>query len=357
MIRFAPQAAAGVAVALMTLITLALVGTSRAEIKVGHQVYTPSPRDTPIPFDANDFIRLTLDPMQTTIRLGEPLVFPFRLVNHTDEKVSLLTKFHPRANLKVTVQPEGERERQTFGPYLPGTYIPDDYVLYPHEERPVNFVLWGDRETPNGLTVDKPGRYRIYFELNMEAHLSNVRGVVPLVDSALRPIPYIDVTVEPPSEETAGLIEQLSALQAYPSLHLRNLQLPQTSEHIRTEIPRLLQQFPETPLKPYMEYAVANEALRDLAADPNDADAFARASEYLERAAAVDSAYRIQALTDLLRLYDGQAMGEAARLTALKLIDAAPKRTRPLYGSMELVRKYLRNSAEMDPIVYWSLQK
>lgn len=337
------------------LLLWAVPGFALSGIEIGHQIHQPKPQDTPIPFDQNDFIRITLDPFRNTIELGEPLILPFRLVNHTKFKVSIVTKFHPRANLSVYVSREGEAERQSYGPYLAGQYLPDDFVLYPMEEAPVDLVIWADRETPDGLVFQEPGKYSLRLELKIEARLSQVRGAVPLVTKDLTQVKSLPVTVLPASEANAPLVEQLRSLHAFPNLQLRNLRLPGSHEALKVAVPSLIQQFPDAPLTPYMDFAVANEAVAGGGADQKNDELYALAANHFQRAAAASSAFQEKAYLDLVRHYDRRGHSELARQAAEKLLQVARPERAAQFGSRDLVRKYLHNSAELDPARYWSL--
>ncbi|GEM_PF-6870768 len=329
----------------------ALMGVSAgADLVPARRPIREGPQSTPLPATPRDHVRLVLEPPPREITLGEPLTLRLRLVNHTDFTINVMTNFALNGDLAVRVRPYGERERSTTGPYPAGRPGLQDYILYPLEEYPVDVVLWGDRETPNGLMFPRPGRYYVRLELQVAVAMTRLQAAVPLVDPQLQPIEQIEVNVLPPRSEHAALIERLVAERAFVELTLR-----QVPPGLQAELGALADAFADSPLAPFMNYALATQRWRELEEDPEDEATGEEAARRFERAAAPPSAVQVEALVDMARFYDARRMIAEAQRTCRRLIEVVPAALRPRYGSLPVVEKYLPGSREIDPALYWDL--
>lgn len=323
----------------------ASVAPARAELQVGHQLpRSEDPKATPIPFTASDFLRVALTPMErTNFPLGDPVILPLRLVNHTQFKVAAVTNVNPRGSLKVTIYSEDRTKRSYNGPYETGGYVAEDILLYPFDEVPLDVTIWGDLDTPTGLAFAQPGTYLLKVELEVGARLSSVRGLIPVEPILIR--------IEPPSERLAPLVEKLSAARAWPELHRRTV-----PASIRDEIVALADEYADTPIGAFMNYAVGLEHNTIYADDPTRSASRDLALKSIAAASRVkDFPYRAESLRGLVFMHDREHDAASARAACLELIDALPPGRASVQASTPLVMKYLGNSAEMDPIAYWDL--
>jgi hypothetical protein len=335
-------------------------------LEKGRARHTPGPDKTPIPFTAQDFLRLTADPPRTTIYLGEPFAVTLRLVNHTQFETHILTNFNPRGSLEVHIRPKGSARRRYFGPYPQGKYTDGEFPLYPMEEMPFQVMIWSDPEKPNVLAFPTPGEYEVEIGLlNAGAQLAFSQGPLKLLGPDLRPMPPFKVTVLPPpmlppdskapEASWAPMLKELIDLKAFPHMQLKKIRGEGIPPGLPEKLRELVDRYPATPYSPYVDYCVAIDAWGK--AGPNAADDqwFALASNYYQRAAAADSAYRDDALYELVRLYDNRGMPELAKQAAINLIEYATPLMKTIYGAQPFVRKYLINTAEISPNAYWNI--
>lgn len=329
----------------LALMLAAAVPAARAELRIGHQMPRgEDPKATPIPFTASDYLRVALTPMdRTNFSLGEPVVVPLRLVNHTQFKVTAVTNVNPRGGLKVTVYSEDRTKRAYNGPYETGGYVAEDILLYPFEEVPLDAVLWGDLETPNGLVFPAPGAYLLKVELEVSARLSSVKGVIP--------VEPIMIKVGPPSERLAPLVGILSGAKAWPDLHRRRV-----PEFLRGDLPKLADEYGDTVIGAFMNYALGLELGAAAGGDAARTGGAAEALKRIDAASRVEGfPWRAEALRGLVYMHDRDSNAPAALATCERLIEILPPERAAIQASTPLISRYLGNSAEMDPVFYWDL--
>lgn len=316
----------------------------------GHDYQKPRPQATPMPFTTRDFIRFTAAAPKGPFHVGDPVTFDLRLVNHTEYAAAIIAAFHPRASLKVTIQPPGQRQRRTYGPYKVGDYPEQDNFLYPLEERPAYITLWGDIDTPSGLVFPEPGRYEIKLELEVGAQLSKVRGTIPALAGDLKPLPPFKIDILPTPADYAPLVQRLAGLRAFPELQLKTI-----PEGLAGEIEQMIAQYPATPITPYLDYAVASRAWKEAGEKFDNDKAYNLAVRHLQRVALSDAPTNNDACLALVRLFDKRGLAYLARESARRLLATAPRDLAVLYGLDPDVERYLIDSAEMNPIAYWSM--
>lgn len=325
-------------------------------LEKGRSRFQPGPEKTPIPFTQTDFLRLTADPPDTAIYMGEPFVVRLRLVNHTDFLVHIKTNFNPRGALEVDVQKMNEPSRRYYGPYSEGTYTPNEYPTFPLEEFPIEVMVWGDKTTPNTLAFPEPGDYLVSIKLsNVGAELSGRQGPLELLDKELQKMPPFRVRVLPPDPEWKPLLDELIKLKAFPYLHLKRISGEDAPPGLREKFIELAKKYPATPLTPYLDYCIAIDAWAEAGADAEDNELFAIANNHYQACAAADSAYKSNALVDLVRLYDNRGMAMLAKQTSERLVREGDPFLKMLYGTQPFVKKYLRNSEEISPKAYWHI--
>ncbi len=316
-----------------------------AEIELGHRLKkNQAPGQAKrLPFGPSDFIRVAQSPMRkNNFMLGEPVVVPIRLVNHTQFTITILTNLTPRANLEVNIQSSTERERRYWGPHPPGNYVDQEFLLYPLEEFPMDILIWGDSETPNGLAFPQAGAYKIKISLVVGAKGTDVRGPIPLD-------PFV-INVQTPPAQFAPLINMLCEAKAFPDLQLRHM-----PDALKDRMVQLANDYPNAPVSPYLTYVLALRYYGDAMQDSAEVEKYKIAEEYLVRTALADSTLKAEAYEDLIRLYDRWEKPDLALKACQELIKAAPPQIAPRFGSVPYIQKYLINSAEMSPVKYWDI--
>lgn len=304
----------------------------------------------PVPFTKDDFVRLVGSAPRTRIYLGEPFVANFRLINHSQFTITVVTRFHPRSSMKVFIRPERQRERQNYGPFDSGQYPPLEFNLHPFEERPMNVVIWGDRQTDSGLALEKPGVYQIRFELEVAVKNTAAKATIFPVDANLRSRPPFMVQVLPPPKSYADLVQTLIEAKAFPDLHVSRV-----PSALAGRMADLIDQYPATPITPYLSYALGiyswNRAGRFL----ENQEMFDLASKHLQLASLATSAYKMEANRALIQLMDKKGLAAQARTACEWLLAEAPPETAPAYAALSFVKKYMINTDALDPIEYWDL--
>ncbi|MBI1785108.1 hypothetical protein HYR69_08175 [Candidatus Sumerlaeota bacterium] len=325
-----------------------------SEIAVGHSYNVrEEAKETPVPFVSSDTVRLALDPpRRTTYMVGEPIVLTLRLCNHTQFAFQIRTDINPRGSFKIMVAAEGGKPRRYNGPYVQGNYLPQDYLLYPFEERPFSIILWGDQDTDSGLVFPKPGVYYVQMEMEIGAKLSPVKGYTwPLDPYTLQRQPPLVFNIVAPPQETAPLVDELSSAKAYPDLNLKHF--PAKIEEAKVR--ELLKRYPATPISPYLAFALGINAKSASLANPEDQKLLEDAQFYLQSAAKADSAFKLDAYQELLDFYDKKGWAQPALDSCKGMMLSAPPQIVPLLGSLPIVRKYMINSAELDTKRYWEI--
>src|SRR5438045_8102302 len=97
------------------LLAMLLIGRPLAPAQLpaeSNESEAPVKRQEPaINFDKSDFVNVKLGPMRTTYFVGEPVVLPLRLINHTKYSIGIQTNFVPVSKLKLGIRPQNELRR------------------------------------------------------------------------------------------------------------------------------------------------------------------------------------------------------------------------------------------------------
>lgn len=322
-----------------------LAGPAAAQIKPGHAYQKPGLQATPLPFIDSDYVRVSRGPVKRKHSLGEPVLVPLRLHNHTRFTLGVLTNTNPRSALEVTVQPIEPKPGAAVkmaGPYEPGAYSPAPIMLYPFEELPIEVLLWGDYDSKNGLMFPEKGVYAVRISLGMTVELSNAGGAIPVE-------PFL-VEIGPPGEENREVFRELADLRAFPRLHLRKI-----PDGLDETFARLADEHPDSIFAPYLNHALGLKAYGEMVRTDNDPQHFQVANMRLQLANRKEHVMRVEVFEDLMRLFDRFGLGDLAKDAALRYIRASSPEMAARRGSGEIVRRYLIDSAEMDPVAYWDL--
>lgn len=294
------------------------------------------------PFGPSDFVNVELGRVKPRFFVGEPIVIPLRLINHTRFPVTVETNTNPRSMLKAEIKPSEQRRRTYEGPYIPGMYGPESFPLDSLAERTINFLLWADRDADNSLALDEPGHYTIFLELTIRVAESGVSGPV-----RLRPI-ELEIVPTPPA--FAGLIDLLKPNQGFTLLQQRRL-----TPDLYPKREQLTKGFPPSPLLPYLAYAAANEMILTWRSDKRNKAALDEGLLYLQMAAYSDSVFKRDAQFDLLSIFDELNQTQAAIKIALRIAETLEPDEIGKLGSHKLLQKYLLNSRELSLQKSWSL--
>ncbi|MCL5270740.1 MAG: hypothetical protein M1457_09385 [bacterium] len=253
------------------------------------QTTPPRPRKQVIhPFKQSDFVRGAIGLMPSTYYVGQPVVVPFVLSNHTRFPVTISTNFIPRSQVSVYIRPEGEAERQFFGPYGSRQYGNRDYPLYPLEEVRHDMLIWSDPARPTGLAFDKPGRYRLRFTIQFSVLEGPFTGQIPLGP--------VDIVVQPTPPEMAPLVAKLSRNNAFAAFEVQAMPKGWSPGDISPDLP-------PSPLRPYLFLAAGNALVNRYHANRDRADA-KLARRYYDLGRGEKSAVQVELYLNLIMLMD-----------------------------------------------------
>lgn len=301
-------------------------------------------------FDKTDFIKATMGTVQgkvfkdqpATFCVGEPVVVPVVLSNHTRFPITVSTNFNPRGYLNVRVRPEGDREHRSLGPSLPGSYPPSSFFFYPYEEYSTQVVLWGDSQDPAGLVFPQAGVYTIQMELTIEVPEGSFRGKLP--------IGPFTITVQDTPAELAPFVDKLKKDKAAVDLTLRK-----TPVAWQGEIAGLIEKNPPNLFTPYLAYAAADYFSTEAAAHPGDKALADNALKFFQIAALSSSPFKAEAYMDLLSLIDKMELPAQAVKVANDMLQVMPRDRIGRIGELPALKRYLKNTREIDPTHYWAL--
>jgi len=301
-------------------------------------------------FDETDFIWPSLGsldhrPLQDgsyEYFLGEPVVVPLKISNHTRFPVTLTTNFTPRSMLKVYIRPEGQRERRCLGPNMPGYYAPKEFLLYSLGEIGQPVIIWSDADRPEKLAFSEPGKYRL--RITLDALIPEGSKKFTLTFDP------IDLTIVPTPPQFVPLVAELRKGEV-----LRNLQLGKNPPEWKGDTERYFKQYLGTLFAPYLAQSAANYFFVEHAKEPGNKTAADKALYYLQYAAYSASPFQVPVYEQLLAFFDTLGLTIPAEQTARKMLTIMPPYLLGRNGSDELLQKYLINSDEMDPVKDWAL--
>ena len=291
-------------------------------------------------FDPSDTIRGHLGTLKSEYYVGEPVMIPLVLINHTVHPITLRTNFNPRSALMIMITRENQVPQQYFGPYPPGFYAPLEPPLDPMEEFSTRILIWGDANSDSGLAFPEPGIYTVSIAIKLE---------VPEASFISQPkFAPIQIKVVPTPPEVAPLVEDLKKYRAFIPIHFRNL--PKGHEE---RIIELIQQYPNTPLTPYMAYSVYASLLDKYNLHPEDKTLADRMLYYLQIATVPVTSFQIEGLNSLLSIFNDMGLAVPAEAAARRLIQNMPRDMIGLAGSNKVMQKYLINAKELDAGKNW----
>jgi len=160
--------------------------------------------------------------------------------------------------------------------------------------------------------------------------------------------PPFQIKIVPTPKELAPLVDELMKIRAFIPLHLHAL--PQGHEE---RVMELLQQYPNTPLSPYMSYAAYGSLIDRYNLHPDDKTLSDRLLYYLQNATRSPSQFQIEGLTSQLSIFDQFGLAIPAAETARLILKVMPRDMVGLMGNNTLVKKYLINTKELEPEKYW----
>ena len=295
------------------------------------------------PFDRSDMVRAYIGPIKGHYFVGEPIVLPLVLINHTRFPITVLTNFFPRSSLKVMIRPEGQAQYRYNGPYMKGFYGPSPIKMYPFDEMHVNLILWADVEMPGYLAFDKPGLYTINVSLQFTVDEgNNVGGELPI-----DPNPFT-VNIEPTPKELEPLIGMLRK-----DGNVNFLQLHLNPPSWGPDTLNILKQFPQTVFTPYLCYALASYYAFQYENKPTE-ESGDSAIYFYQAAALSDSPFREEIYGDLLRFLDKLQLANPASKVAREMLSKMPEDRFGKIGNLPMLKKYLINTEELDPEKYWA---
>ena len=307
-------------------------------------------------FTKNDFVRAFVDKQEVERRrycVGQPVIFPIIISNHTRYPITIQTSFNPRSMLRVNIRPELSYKRKFAGPYVKGYYPPLNHFIHPLDELHYSFVIWGDLGQETGLAFPEPGRYTVEIQLEFMVVENGFKGRIDLE-------PVTIEVINPPSE-IVPLIEELKADKGFVALNLKQLpegwlvRVDPEGWLVRVDEIHKDKKYPPSYLTPYLCYSAANEMFSILSADPSRSDLVESAQKCYQVASLSDSAFQIEILLSLLEFYQHLDLSIGAAQTAKRVIQTMPRYMRGSIGNSDTLQKYLINTKELDLIHNWSL--
>ena len=308
---------------------------------------TSKPKGPQYTFSEHDFIRAKILPFRKSYFVGEPVVVPIELSNHTRFPLTIQTNTIPRGTLKVTVQPQTGRAYPYYGPYMEGTYAPVNVYLYSLENASLQALIWGDASDKYGLAFSKPGQYTVQMELALDITEADVQSSIKLDPFTL--------TIVPPPDDIKPIIEELEKNRGFIQIHLREMP-PGWNERLLEIVDKYNAQTLRS-LTPYLNYVAALylETKYDDDKTPDKDKLLEKIQIYYQVAAASDSYYKYAATMDFLRFLDKAELYDAARIVAHQVLKVAPPQYIGKIGSNTLLAKYLGNTQELRREALWPL--
>ena len=313
------------------------------------------PQNSDVELKRTDVLHARIGNTKVRYFVGEPVVVPIILSNHTSIPITVRTNFNPRSRLSVTIRQLGQPERIYYGPYSPGTYPMREFFLYPLDEYRSNFVIWSDLNERTGLAFPEPGQYAI--ELRQEVDIviePRSLGKAERVVSGPIVIGTMAILVEETPAPLRGFVD---ALKQNPQA-TRSLQNRETPAGWEDRLSNDIKNLPITALTPFIYLAWADHLQKrweQMHGNPALAGEIAdNALLYYQLAAHSDWAYKLESYDALLSFLDRIRAIKVATIIAQELLDNLPK---DMLGKLRspLLEKYLVTTTEIDQIQYWQL--
>ena len=317
-------------------------------------------RPSELAFTDTDFVRGTIEPGRRRFVVGEPVVLPIRVINHTRHLITIDTNFIPQSNLEIDIQPYDQRARAYNGPYPPGRRWPTASLkLFPHDQIEQNVVVWADLSQPGGLAFPEPGTYLLTINLML--------GVPEANFTQRLPFDPVQVEIVPAPEALAPIVDRLRELEAFDELQM--LRVP---EGEADAIEQLLLGHKPNVMTPYLALALANYYTFAWSGDQENRELIRKVLDYYRSAAYSDNAYKFDAYEMMLRFLDTLEETEIAARIAEEMLAELPATRRGRVGEMpflatekrqrtnvrslpELLGLYKVDTRELDPRLYWEV--
>lgn len=293
-------------------------------------------------FDPSDRIQASFGLVRQTYFVGEPIVIPIVLSNHTRYPITVETNFNPSSMSKVMIIPSGHRPRKYNGPFISGYYAPSPFFLYPFEEINHDFIVWGDLKSPSDLAISTPGAYTIQLSVDINVPEAKVAGTIP--------VGAIEINVLPTPEKYRPLIEMLQKAKAFSPL-----QIGKTPIGWGENMEPLIKQFSPSVFTPYLAYSAATYFTAEYIKHPKDKAIADKALLYIQIAAKSTSPLKLDAYMDFLALLDKMQLTAAARQVAGEILTIMPRDRIGKIGMHPLILKYLINTGEYNRTKYWAI--
>jgi hypothetical protein len=301
-------------------------------------------------FSSNDYVRARIEKkMNIRYFVGEPVVVPIVLSNHTQYPITIQTNFVPRSQLHVILRREGMPSRTYYGPHNPGIYSNQDLFLYPLEEHSEAFVIWSDPEDPSGLAFAQPGEYTLEISQTISVLEGNITNELN--------IGVVTVRIDPTPAEIGPVVKAMIEDGA-PRFLQRRVMPPTWDE----KMPGFLrdienQRIPVTSLTPYLCLSYADH-LQVKWAEVEEGSQRAQlladeALKYYQMAVKMDSAFKTEAYISLIRYFDRLGLARPAVVYCKELLEIVPRDQLGKIGSSTIMQRYLINTDELDPTSNW----
>ncbi len=298
-------------------------------------------------FNLSDFVKCSVQfgQMKSRYYVGEPVVAPLVVSNHTRFPISVSTNFIPRSHLTVEIRPEGQRKRRYRGPLQVGFYAPQEFFVYPLEEIEHPFLIWGDNDTPSGLAFPEPGEYTIEMTLRISVPEASIS------DRIIR-FPTFVLEITEPEPNLAPLIDTIRDVKGFVPLHLKRL--PQGWDDQKVQ--GLIKEHGANALVPYLYFALAEYFHgRMLEAKEEDRRLIDNALLSYQYAGMSDSAFKFGAYMEVLAMCEELELPKQSAIVCRKLMEVAPRHMAGHFAENPLFRKYLGMNKEIEPKEHWTV--
>ena len=329
---------------------LGTIATSRAQFD--RSVISATEEKVRYEFTETDFVNGLLRPeAKREIFVGQPFVVQIWLINHTRHPLTIKTNFIPESRLHVTVRRRGYSPRTIDGPYETGFYADDNHRVYPMQEVSHDLILWGDKNSPNGLVFPEPGTYIV--DINQDIHMVEAALEGNLV------LGQFELEVLETPETLRPVVSQLINHDGFNRLMLQrvDIEFAATLEYLLGE------PFPKSRLTPHMSFALGNYFAGRWSIIKNTRRFTAgyrkklidRGLIQLQIAALSNFPLRDDADLALMTLFDSLQQTRLASDFAKKYVEHSPRSMIGIVGNHKIVQQYLINTAELDLMKDWLL--
>ncbi len=329
---------------------LGTISTSRAQFD--RSIISANKEKVRYEFTETDFVNGLLRPeTKREIFVGQPFVVQIWLINHTRHPLTIKTNFIPKSRLNVTVRRRGYSPRIINGPYENGFYADDNHRVYPMQEVSHDLILWGDKNSPNGLVFPEPGNYIV--DINQDIHMVEAALEGNLV------LGQFELEVLETPEALRPVVSQLINHDGFNRLMLQRVDI-----EFANILRKLLgESYPKSRLTPHMSFALGNH-LAGLWTKIKNTSRFTPEHKkklidqgliQLQIAALSNFPLRDDADLALMTLFDSLQQAHLASGFAKKYVEHSPRSMIGIVGNHKIVQQYLINTAELDLVKDWLL--